>query len=241
MNKLANAVVTLLKSQPSSVRNRRRRRRRNGGNASRIGGFKRAITAPLSVRPQGFGPSRMSVNCTFSIPATQFSNITSFKLSDVLDSTQEFQTYSPRFEVFKYLMFGVTVYPASVLPSGASCLYILNRWSESSLIDATSIVNADGVKTVPANLVRPKTFSFLIENYESNSYNLKSWHDVNNNGAQSWLYFYSGSINTTWSVRFDVRVAFAQPVPMTMPTKKLPAYTVINGKRILVDEDLKDN
>lgn len=217
----------------------RRRRRRNRGFASSNGGLKKAITSPLSTRPQGFGPGRTNVNCTLVLPASQYNQIVSFKLGDVLTSTQEFQTYYPRYEVFKFLSLGVTVYPASVAPSATSELYILNRWAESSLITDQSIKVTDGVKIVPANIVRPKTFIFAIMNYESNSYNMKSWHDVNNTSAQSWIYFYSGSINSVWSVRFDIRVAFAQPCPQTMPTKLPTAYTIVNGTRMIAQSSLE--
>lgn len=210
----------------------RRRRRRDRGNNSSYGGLKRAITAPLSTRPQGFGPGRTNVNCTLVLPASQYNQIVSFKLGDVLTSTQEFQTYYPRYEVFKFVSLGVTVYPASVAPSATSELYILNRWAESSLITDQSIKVTDGVKIVPANIVRPRTFIFKIENYESNSYNMNAWHDVNNTSAQSWIYFYSGSINSVWAVRFDIRVAFAQPCPQSMPTKLPTMYTVVDGTRV---------
>jgi hypothetical protein len=99
------------------------------------------------------------------------------------------------------------------------------------------MIVADGVKIAPANILRPKTFTFTIANYESSDFNMKNWHDVNVNGAQSWLYLYSGSNGSIWSVRFDIRIAFAQPVPLTMPEKKIPIYTVINGKRLKLDED----
>lgn len=230
--------MTLLnKSQPSLVPNRRRRRRRNRGNASTSDSLRNAITSPLSVRPQGFGPGRTTLNCTKILQASDYSTLTTFKLGDVLNSTQEWQTYSPRYEIYKYLAFGVTVYPAVSGSSTTSQLYILNRWAESSMIDATSIKVADGVKIVPANIVRPKTFTFRIEPYESNSFNLQSWHDVNNNGAESWLYVYSGSIASQWAIRFDVRVSFAQPCPLTMPTKTV-YYTVENGQK--VRHELKD-
>lgn len=195
------------------------------------GGLVRSITDPLSVRPQGFGPGRVILNCTKILQSSDYSTLVAFKIGDVLTSTQEWLTYSPRYEIYKYLMLGITVYPAASGSSTTSQLYILNRWAESSMIDGTSIKVADGVKIVPANIVRPKTFTFIIEPYESNNFNMQSWHDVNNNGAESWIYFYSGSIATQWSVRFDVRIAFAQPVPLTMPTKTI-YYELENGQKV---------
>lgn len=234
-NKLLKAVVTLLKSQPLSVRRKRRRQRRNRGNQPN-GSLVRSITNPLSVRPQGFGPGRTTVNCTKMLDPSDFSNLVSFKLGDVLAATQEWQTYSPRYEIYKYVTFGVTVFPSAINSSGTSQLYILNRWAETSLIDSTSVKVADGVKIVPANIVRPKTFTFIIENYESNQFNMQSWHDVNNNGAQSWIYFFSGSVACQWQVQFDIRVVFAQPCPLTMPTK-LTYYTFEGEKRIKHEEE----
>lgn len=228
--------MSQLQRQPSLFRNRRRvTRRRNRGNA-----IASAITAPLSIRPQGFGPSRMSINCTKILDGSDYNTLIAFKWGDVLNSTQEFQTYSPRYEIYKILLVGVTVYPSAV-PSGPgnAQLYILNRWAESSLIDAQSMKVADGVKIVPANIVRPKTFTFTIPHYESTNFNMQSWHDVNNNGWQSWIYIYSGSIAVSWSVTFNIRVCFAQSTPLTMPTAKLTSYTIINGERV-VNEDKKE-
>lgn len=193
--------------------------------------MKNTIRQPLTQKTQGFGPGRITINCTSEIEPTSFQNLTTFKLRDILAATDEYLTYSARFEVYKIELYAITIYPTHTTASNNTVkpLYILNRWVDNTLIDASTIREADGVKIVSPNILKPTTLTYIIPNFQgSNGFCFQSWHDVNDMSAESLTYFYSPASTVYWTVRFDIRVAFAQPVPLTMPSSTKIKATVYN-------------
>jgi hypothetical protein len=230
LNQLLSGLATVVKGK------------KNNNRANKLNRFKQTIRQPLTQKMQGFGPGRISINCTQQISQQPFTSLVSFKLRDVLVMTNEFLTYSARFEVYKLEMLGITIMPTQAHnQSMNTSLYVLNRWVDSTLIDSDTMPEADGVKIVPSNTVKPVTLTFKMMNFQSaNGFNYSSWHDVNDVTCESLTYFYCPDSNVNWSVRFDIRVAFAQPVPLTMPSNnnklKATVYEKGEAKTIYIDK-----
>lgn len=204
----------------------------------KLASIRRAINYPLSTKTQGFGPGRLTVNCTHTIEAQHFANITYYKLRDILANTKEFLTYQDRYECFKLEAVAVTVIPTFPMSSVGHPLplYIAMRYAQTSQLDQTSIKLADGTKIFYPYNNRAKTFSWIMENYQGASgYNFMAWHDTDDHNYDTHLWFYTGNDFVAYTIIINFRVIFAQPTPVYIQSS-VSRYEIIDGKTVKVTE-----
>lgn len=195
-------------------------RKRQSNNGPRITRFRRdrnlqilknKINKPFKQDVTGVGPGYFAINITRTI-LNQYSTLSYTTLSSIILDSTEFMEYSGKFEIFKILIIGVTVFPNDTLDNVPT--YINFDWF-SGINSEAAIINSDRTKIIFNDAKEKRTFYFktidIVLDSSSTPINMAQWNLTNVPTLPGSFYFYTPKTAITLSCRVDVRVLFARP------------------------------
>lgn len=173
--------------------------------------MKAKINKPYKQDITGVGPGYFTINITKTI-LNQYSTLSYISLSSIILDSDEFMEQSGKFEIFKILLIGVTVFPNDTLDNVPT--YVNFDWL-SGINSENAIINSDRTKIVFNDAKEKRSFYFkpinIVLNSSSTPINMAQWNLTNVATLPGSFYFYTPRTEVILSCRIDVRVLFARP------------------------------